>query len=301
MNAWIFRIWCVALCLVTSNLSGQGFEPVTAEFFCDPAIVGEDPLVPGYAAQIGFDLQPDGTPIETPSSVPGSTTLFSGSPIATTFESVGVLFQADDTPFSQPANPSGIGAMSFPNTLGGQPSVLSSDVEIDFIDPVAAAGFWVIDGPTNDTMAMFYDETDTLIATVLPTGIVAFLGIRSDTPIASIVITSTATDDYYVEDLKFMVPGTTPDFDRGDCNADAGCDIADPIYLLSHLFVSGSPLPPCDDACDSNDDGALDIADAVFKLSFLFVTGSPPLPDPTGGCGADPTHDCLTCALPVCP
>lgn len=93
-----------------------------------------------------------------------------------------------------------------------------------------------------------------------------------------------------------------PDLRRGDLNDDGNVDVADPVYLLSFLFIPGSPAPECDDAGDVNDDGALDISDAVFALSWLFVPGSavPPAPGPVA-CGPDETRDALGCAGSVCP
>ncbi len=43
--------------------------------------------------------------------------------------------------------------------------------------------------------------------------------------------------------------------DRGDCNDDGGFDIADAVFLLSYLFLSGSVN--CQNACDNNDDEQL--------------------------------------------
>jgi len=50
-------------------------------------------------------------------------------------------------------------------------------------------------------------------------------------------------------------PANFPKFQRGNANADARIDIADAIYLLSHLFAHG-PAPSCKDSGDANDDGA---------------------------------------------
>lgn len=93
-----------------------------------------------------------------------------------------------------------------------------------------------------------------------------------------------------------------PDLRRGDLNDDGNVDVADPVYLLSFLFIPGSPAPECDDAGDVNDDGTLDISDAVFALSWLFVPGSdvPPAPGPVT-CGPDQTRDALGCAGSTCP
>ncbi|MFN0058585.1 MAG: hypothetical protein ACKVX7_09040 [Planctomycetota bacterium] len=89
-------------------------------------------------------------------------------------------------------------------------------------------------------------------------------------------------------------------FRRGDVNADGGFDVGDPVFLLSSLFVSGSPAPACTDAADINDDGGVDIGDAVFALNALFVVGSPLPPAPGAtNCGLDPTADSLACADPA--
>lgn len=86
--------------------------------------------------------------------------------------------------------------------------------------------------------------------------------------------------------------------DRGDCNNDAGFNIADTVFLLANLF-SGGEDPACDDACDGNDDGSLNIADAVFLLAALFSGGSNP-PPPFPDCGIDPTDDALDCLASAC-
>jgi hypothetical protein len=83
-------------------------------------------------------------------------------------------------------------------------------------------------------------------------------------------------------------------FNRGDCNVDAGFDIADIIHLLDGLFVGGSFS--CVSACDYNDDGLVNVADPIFGLSTLFSGGIPPAA-PHGFCGPDPTADALDCVL----
>lgn len=80
---------------------------------------------------------------------------------------------------------------------------------------------------------------------------------------------------------------------RGDCNEDGLMNIADPVLLLSHLFVAG--VIGCQKSCDVNDDGTLDISDPVFALSALFAGGALP-PHPFPGCGLDTTADALGCA-----
>jgi len=60
----------------------------------------------------------------------------------------------------------------------------------------------------------------------------------------------------------------------GDANRDTRLDIADPLALLSYLFLAGR-APDCPEAADYNRDGRLDIADPIAMLSALFF-GSPP-------------------------
>ena len=86
-----------------------------------------------------------------------------------------------------------------------------------------------------------------------------------------------------------------PRFRRGDANQDAAVELADGIFVLTHLFLGGVQLD-CPKAADTNDDGTLGISDASFLLNHLFLGGPPP-PDPgTGDCGEDPTPDALDCA-----
>ncbi len=95
------------------------------------------------------------------------------------------------------------------------------------------------------------------------------------------------------------VHGVTVLFKRGNANADARIDIADAIFMLTHLFAHG-PAPGCRDAGDANDDGKLDIANAIAVLSHLFASAGA-LKPPFEGCGADPTADELDCAtFPSC-
>ncbi len=93
--------------------------------------------------------------------------------------------------------------------------------------------------------------------------------------------------------IKYRIPPAPARFKRGNANADVAVDIADAIFLLTHLFAQG-PTPSCKDAADANDDGALDISDAVKMLAHLFALAGP-LPAPFGVCGDDPTGDSLDC------
>jgi hypothetical protein len=94
----------------------------------------------------------------------------------------------------------------------------------------------------------------------------------------------------------------SPEFRRGDSNADGAVNISDPIATLFSLF-SGAEDLPCLDAADANDSGMVDISDALATLGYLFggSSGEPPL-TAHGACTGDPTPDALTvCAYEGCP
>ncbi|MFN0060624.1 MAG: RHS repeat-associated core domain-containing protein [Planctomycetota bacterium] len=78
----------------------------------------------------------------------------------------------------------------------------------------------------------------------------------------------------------------TPQFIRGDCNADGAVQISDAVFTLAYLFVPGSDLPSCTDACDVNGDLLFNISDPIYLLNYLFVIASPPPPSPFPDCGA---------------
>ncbi|MFN0058356.1 MAG: hypothetical protein ACKVX7_07850 [Planctomycetota bacterium] len=87
-----------------------------------------------------------------------------------------------------------------------------------------------------------------------------------------------------------------PVFRRGDTNASGAIDIADPIYLLSYLFVGGPSV--CLAATDANSDSALDLADALYLL--LYINGMGPVPaSPFPACA--PASSPFSCVLsPAC-
>jgi len=94
----------------------------------------------------------------------------------------------------------------------------------------------------------------------------------------------------------WVEPPGTP-FIRGDCNQDLNIDVADAITVLAYLFQSGKV--DCLTACDTDATDALDIADAVYLLTHLFAAGPPP-PPPFPTCAPEPTPDTLPCENPVC-
>ncbi len=116
----------------------------------------------------------------------------------------------------------------------------------------------------------------------------AFVGFTAATGAASNqheILSWTFVNEYAPLAVRFV---------RGDANASNAIDIADAIFVLTHLFAQG-PAPSCKDTGDANDDGNLDIADAIKMLAHLFAAAGP-LPQPFGACGIDPTDDALDCA-----
>ena len=119
------------------------------------------------------------------------------------------------------------------------------------------------------------------------------------------MVTLRVTDDGALESTDTTVITILPsppaeDFLRGDCNADAGVDISDPILLLERLFGAAA-APDCEDSCDANDDGNLDLADVIAMLDHIFINGAA-LPEPASACGPDPVSDALTCSATLsCP
>jgi hypothetical protein len=93
----------------------------------------------------------------------------------------------------------------------------------------------------------------------------------------------------------------------GDPNHDGMIDVADVIYLINYLFLSGSEPDPYESG-DANGDGQVDIGDVVYLANYLFLGGAPPY-HPVGfflgyeGCkefqrgavldGTPPDQDCM--------
>lgn len=84
-------------------------------------------------------------------------------------------------------------------------------------------------------------------------------------------------------------------FLRGDTNQDGDSNLADPVRLLEHLFVSESL--ECHDTGDWNDDGILDLSDVVSLLGSVFLIG-----DFESYCRLDEEVDGLaSCSFSACP
>jgi hypothetical protein len=88
-------------------------------------------------------------------------------------------------------------------------------------------------------------------------------------------------------------------FVRGDINVDGRIDIADPIRLLTVLFLGGDPLD-CPQAAECNGDGRTDVSDALYLIGWSFLGGPPP-GAPFPACGEEPSGVGLACpSFPPC-
>lgn len=76
-------------------------------------------------------------------------------------------------------------------------------------------------------------------------------------------------------------------FVRGDVDFNGAFTIGDATMMLAHV-TQGAPVP-CRDAVDVNDDEAANIADPIFLLQHLFASGTPPPPPTPMEPGEDPT------------
>ncbi|MFN0059907.1 MAG: dockerin type I repeat-containing protein [Planctomycetota bacterium] len=185
----------------------------------------------------------------------------------------------------------------FSNDTGAAPGLDIFEVEVS-----ADGTNWVnveTVGPTGaEASGDWYSHEFRVADFVTPSAAVRVRFRASDTGAASIV--EAAIDFFEVRD--FVCGPLGESFMRGDCNGSGLLDISDASFLLSQLFVPGSPSGPCQDACDVNDDSLVNIADAVYTLIYLFQFGANPLP-PFPDCAIDPTFDGVSCdsVPPNCP
>ncbi len=112
----------------------------------------------------------------------------------------------------------------------------------------------------------------------------------------AILIVSTASDSadgsegYDVSAVEFVSregPPAYPVFRRGDANGDGAVNIADSVFTLQFLFLSGASIR-CSDAADVTDDEIVNISDAVYSLRSLFTSDIVILA-PSPACGPDTT------------
>jgi len=87
---------------------------------------------------------------------------------------------------------------------------------------------------------------------------------------------------------------TAPDeFRRSDANGDGMLDIADGVFLLQHLFLSGA-APSCAAAADFDGSGRLAVGDAIGIFGYQLLNGPAPAA-PFPSCGAAPGGEPLGC------
>jgi hypothetical protein len=104
-----------------------------------------------------------------------------------------------------------------------------------------------------------------------------------------------------VRDGATIVVGSQPSFIRGDFDGSGRFDIGDVAKEILYLLGRGGG-PGCMDAADMNDDGKITAIDPLVGLRVALRLWPWRLPNPYPGCGADPTHDMLGCAVyTACP
>ncbi|MEC9476955.1 MAG: hypothetical protein VX764_07965 [Planctomycetota bacterium] len=126
------------------------------------------------------------------------------------------------------------------------------------------------------------DPTDTALT---------WVGDLGDPAVDNVVVVQGASLVPNLEDGSITLnPQTDIPFERGNCNGDAGVNIADGIWILNELFQNG-PSGTCVAACDINSDQKYDAADAVYVIYYRLLDGPPP-PAPFPGCGTEAGVDC---------
>jgi len=99
--------------------------------------------------------------------------------------------------------------------------------------------------------------------------------------IDSFMVTLDLTQTYYIamklldDRPNYSEISNIVRFTCGDATGDTIVNIADVVYLVNYLFLSGDPPDPMavgDVTCD----GAVNIADVVYLVNYLFLSGDPP-------------------------
>jgi len=173
----------------------------------------------------------------------------------------------------------GVGAEICPScteTIGKDLTIIRNMGDGRFFAPLHQAGIGIDDGLSLQAIDLEGDRLPELVV-VDQNGYLVLVG--NSTPPA------TSADG----DRDARPDECESTFHRGDANGDGALDLADPIHILAHLFLSGDP-PGCLETVDADDDGEIDLTDAVRLLAHLFLSGPPPeYPGPPGApCGPDP-------------
>ena len=239
------------------------------EFFGEVFEAGVDDLseyVPGAASLINFDQDLAGNDIETTVPLAGGILLRSPSPLTNTYLSVGVMLGNDEYAITRPGSAISVGAISCPNGLAPQADLPNNDsITIDFMPPVEAAAVHVTDGPTNDVQVRFFDSAGDPIGPALapptPGTVLWFVGLSSEQPIARIVIITTNSDDYYIDNLYY---GTPNPLLLGDINLDRALNLLDVDPFIS-LLDNGEFQAEA----DINQDGSVNLLDVMLFVDLF--------------------------------
>lgn len=79
-------------------------------------------------------------------------------------------------------------------------------------------------------------------------------------------------------ELRFEPVVVDTRFQRGNVDGVGELNVADAVFGLNYLFISGDQ-PPCRAALDTNADGGTNVTDMVHILNHLFLGGAPPAGD----------------------
>ena len=113
-------------------------------------------------------------------------------------------------------------------------------------------------------------------------------------PVANVVVVGGASVDASLDDGSITLNAVvTIDFVRGDANGDERVNIADGIWIIYELFLSG-PVSTCPIARDANGDSQVDTADAIYVIHYHLLDGpqpAAPFPDCGQSDGQTP-EDC---------
>jgi hypothetical protein len=204
-------------------------------------------------------------------------------------------------------------------SLANPPLTMDPSVSADFFGTLVEGDFVVVAAGSTTCATPMMPSSATLapLATLhlklAPFAIFPPVELVQEASVLGHIRRTTVVDEAFQDHQPFFMSGTADRFARGNANNfDAFVDIADPIYILGHLFPSPVSLPlDCRDAADANNDGLVDIADPVFVLAFLFTSG-PVMPPPYPQCGFDQDIDAIDlqffldpsmppCESPFCP
>ncbi len=205
-------------------------------------------------------------------------------------------------------------------SLASPPLTMAPGVVADFFGVLidgnfisVAAGSTTCGTPMMPSSPFVLSPLATLHLELAPFAIFPPVELIQEVSVLGHVRRTTIVDEAFQDHQPFFLSGAAERFARGNANNfDAFVDIADPVYVLGHLFPNPTSLPlGCRDAADSNNDGLLNIADPIYILAYLFASG-PIMPGPYPQCGFDQDIDGIDvdfflnpllpqCDTPFCP